>query len=86
MRILQYDYSIKETGCVRDVFTPCENIRITTIDSQGRASVRFQWTNSFSELVEQLLERFHTGVKIHRQTESCIEYTIGSWTKEIEVV
>ena len=64
----------------------CENLRVTTIDSQGRASVRFQWANSFNELVEQLLERFHTGVKIHRQTESCIKYSIGSWTKEIEVV
>jgi len=51
----------------------CEIIRVTTIDSQGR-------------LVEHLLERFHTGVKIHRQTESCIKYSIGSWTKEIEVV
>mgnify|MGYP000176548226 CR=1 FL=1 len=65
----------------------CEIIRVTTIDSQGHYSLpSFQTTPSFNELVEKLLERFHTGVKIHKQTESSIKYTIGAWTKEIEVV
>jgi hypothetical protein len=62
------------------------NLRITTYDYVGHASVTFQRTDCFSDLVETILERISPGGKVHRQTESLIKYTIGSWTKEIEVV
>ena len=62
------------------------NLRITTYDYVGRATVTFQWVDCFHRLVEQLLERISLGGKVHLQTESRIKYTIGSWTKEIEVI
>jgi len=62
------------------------NLRITTYDYVGRATVTFQWVDCFHQLVEQLLERISPGGKVHLQTESRIKYTIGSWTKEIEVI
>ncbi len=62
------------------------NLRITTYDHVGRATVTFQWAASFNELVEQLLDRISLGGKVQEQTESRIKYTIGAWTKEIEVV
>jgi len=63
-----------------------ESLRVTSIDSQGRVHVTFQWSVSFSALVEQLLERIPLGGTVHRQTESYIKYTIGAMTKEIEVI
>jgi len=63
-----------------------ENLRVTSIDSQGRVRVTFQWSVSFIDLVERLLERIPPGGTVHRQTESYIKYTIGSMTKEIEVI
>jgi hypothetical protein len=62
------------------------NLRITTYDYRGRATVTFQWVDCFHQLVEQLLERISPGGKIQKQTESYIKYTIGSFTKEIEVI
>lgn len=62
------------------------NLRITTYDSVGHASVTFQSTECFTGLVEAIIDRISPGGKIKKQTESCIKYTIGSWTKEIEVV
>ena len=62
------------------------NLRITTYDYVGRATITFQAVDCFHQLVEKLLERISLGGKVHLQTESCIKYTIGSWTKEIEVV
>lgn len=62
------------------------NLRITTYDHVGRASVTFQRTDCFTELVETILDRISPGGKVKKQTESCIKYSIGSWTKEIEVV
>lgn len=46
----------------------------------------FQRALCFHETVEKILERIPPGGKVHRQTESYIKYTIGSFTKEIEVI
>ena len=62
------------------------DLRITTYDTNGHASLSFQWATSFNELVERILERIPPGGKVQEQTESRIKYTIGAWTKEIEVV
>lgn len=62
------------------------NLRITTYDYRGRARLTFQRALCFHETVEKILERIPPGGKVHRQTESYIKYTIGSFTKEIEVI
>jgi hypothetical protein len=62
------------------------NLRITTYDHVGRARLTFQRTLCFHEMIERILERFPPGGKVHRQTESYIKYTIGPFTKEIEVI
>jgi len=62
------------------------NLRITTYDHVGRARLTFQRALCFHEMVERILERIPPGGKVHLQTESRIKYTIGSWTKEIEVI
>jgi len=59
------------------------DIRVTTIDSQGRHSnPSFQWAPSFSALVEQIQQRGVTYVV----RQGLIRYTVGDWTKEIEVI
>jgi len=78
-----FTHNVSESGTL---YPRGENLRVTSIDSQGRVHVTFQWSVSFSDLVEQLLERIPLGGIIHRQTESYIKYTIGPMTKEIEVI
>ena len=78
---------ITDNGSESGTLSPWgESLRVTSIDSQGRVHVTFQWSVSFSALVEQLLERIPLGGTVHRQTESYIKYTIGAMTKEIEVI
>ncbi len=59
------------------------DIRETTIDSQGRHSEpSFQWAPSFSALVEQIQLRGVTCIV----RQGLIRFTVGDWTKEIEVI
>ena len=59
------------------------DIRVTTIDSQGRFSEpSFQWAPSFSDLVEQIQLRGVTCIV----RQGLIRFTVGEWTKEIEVI
>jgi|11BtaG_2_1085332.scaffolds.fasta_scaffold06771_2 hypothetical protein len=59
------------------------DIRVTTIDSQGRFSEpSFQWAPSFSDLVEQIQQRGVTCIV----RQGLIRFTVGEWTKEIQVI
>ena len=59
------------------------DIRVTTIDSQGRHSEpSFQWAPSFNDLVEQIQLRGVTCIV----RQGLIRFTVGEWTKEIQVI
>ena len=59
------------------------DIRVTTIDSQGRFSEpSFQWAPSSNDLVEQIQLRGVTCIV----RQGLIRFTVGEWTKEIQVI